>query len=139
MEYYFSDTNLQRDKFLRAQIAQAADKYIPVSTFSNFNKLNELKATEALIIAACRTSDHITVNEAGTHIKPTKELPPLKQDVVQCTIYAERFPAVSTKDALRAMFQEYGAVVSISIPAVVKQQASIPFTCFHCLWCSTRQ
>ena len=43
MEYYFSHKNLERDSFMRDQIAANADGYVPLSLIMTFNRMQRMK------------------------------------------------------------------------------------------------
>ena len=45
IEYYFSDSNFRRDKFLKAKVGEDADGFVQLSVLSTFNRLKEMKAT----------------------------------------------------------------------------------------------
>ena len=45
MDFYFSDKNLKKDKFLSSQIALSIDGFVPIQTIVDFNRMKSLKAT----------------------------------------------------------------------------------------------
>ncbi|CAL4059464.1 unnamed protein product, partial [Meganyctiphanes norvegica] len=61
IEYYFSDSNLANDIFMRRKMSK--DGYIPVSLIASFNRMKQLTQDVKLIIEVCKTSDKLDVKE----------------------------------------------------------------------------
>ena len=77
IEYYFSESNFQRDKFLMAEVAKSEEGWVALSVIASFNKIRQLVPTAdvAVIAAALKDSEMLDVSEDGKsvrrpHLKP---------------------------------------------------------------------
>ena len=77
IEYYFSGLNLKRDKFMREKMAIDPEGcmvlqivfnvVMPIATLLTFNRLKQLTTDEAVVVAAIRDSDKLTVPFVNIH------------------------------------------------------------------------
>ena len=58
IEYYFSDANFPKDKFLMAEVAKSAESWVQLSVIAKFNKIIQLVPILQSIDAI--TSEHVT-------------------------------------------------------------------------------
>ena len=52
IEYYFSDANFPKDKFLMAECAKTEEGWVDLATIGGFNRMTQLLPSEADRIAA---------------------------------------------------------------------------------------
>eukprot|EP01114_Cavostelium_apophysatum_P008925 TRINITY_DN2196_c0_g1_i1.p1 TRINITY_DN2196_c0_g1~~TRINITY_DN2196_c0_g1_i1.p1 ORF type:complete len:483 (+),score=115.27 TRINITY_DN2196_c0_g1_i1:380-1828(+) len=70
MEYYLSDRNLVKDKFLREQLQKAGeDGYLPLETFTSFPKMRKISTNTDLIRQVLRSSEVLDINAEGTMVR----------------------------------------------------------------------
>ncbi|KAJ8915852.1 hypothetical protein NQ315_004666 [Exocentrus adspersus] len=108
MEFYFSDSNLSKDRYLSQLISE--NPYVDISVFLKFNKIRKLNCSIEDIQKAISKSDLIELSEDKEKIcrkKPVK----VKENVDECTIYVENIKADANHD-----FSEFGTVVYVSVP-----------------------
>ena len=75
MEYYFSDANLRKDKFLSAEIAKNSDGWTPLSLFSSsFNRIKEKGADVPALAKALESSTNVELNEDRTCVRRLRPL-----------------------------------------------------------------
>jgi len=77
VEFYFSDSNYPKDKFLRAQAAQNEEGYIPLDVLSTFQRLKKLTTEKTVIAEALKKSPEnqsYELNPEGTMVKRKKNL-----------------------------------------------------------------
>lgn len=113
MEFYFSDANVTKDRFLGNLIIE--DPHVDLSIFLRFNKIRALTANVQDIANALRNSELLSVTEDGTKVfrtAPVKE----KDNIDDCTIYVEQLPPDAQHDWLREVFSAYGKVAYVSVP-----------------------
>lgn len=113
MEFYFSDANLTKDRFLGKLIAE--DPCIDISVFLQFNKIRALTTDMKDVCGALRNSELLSVTEDGTKVfrtTPVKE----KNNTDDCTIYVEQLPLDAQHEWLRDVFSAYGKVAYVSLP-----------------------
>lgn len=65
LEFYFSDANLSRDGFFRAELQRSPDAAISLEVLLKCNRLKNLGATSDLILAAAKNSKKLEVAREG--------------------------------------------------------------------------
>lgn len=113
MEFYFSDANLQKSRFLHQLMTE--NGYVDLDKMLNFNKLQALTTDVKDIIKAIKKSNLIQVSEDGTKVFRTKPVQ-AKPDVDACTVYIEQIPPDADHEWLTEIFSAFGSVVYVSIP-----------------------
>ena len=63
LEFFFSDSNLETDKFMNKKIAENPERYVPVSVIATFNTIRRLNLTEEQILQAARASTKLEVKD----------------------------------------------------------------------------
>ncbi|RHY32091.1 hypothetical protein DYB32_002864 [Aphanomyces invadans] len=69
VEFYFSDSNFRRDKFLQAETAKNADRFVPFSVLFTFKKLQALTTDAAVLASALEKSTVVEMNEDRTALR----------------------------------------------------------------------
>lgn len=113
MEFYFSDSNLTRDKFLNQRLAET--KYVPISLFLNFDKIKRLTLNADDVSGAVEKSHFLQLSADKKSVFRRHAFVP-KQNVESCTIYVEGVPFHSTDDIIRRTFSAYGTIDRVSVP-----------------------
>lgn len=113
MEFYFSDANLSKDRFLGNLIKQ--DPYVDLSVFTRCNKIRELTTDINRIAKALQASTILSISEDGTKVCRTTPIKQ-KENTEDCTIYVQNLPLDANHDWLSSIFSEYGNVAYVSIP-----------------------
>eukprot|EP00057_Strongylocentrotus_purpuratus_P013086 XP_011667560.1 PREDICTED: la-related protein 7 isoform X3 [Strongylocentrotus purpuratus] len=116
IEFYFSDANLRKDRFLKQEMAKSKDGYISVDIIANFNKLLSMTEDRKMVISAIQLSAILKLSEDQLFVKRRKTLKPPKYDPDDCTVYVECLPKKADHDLLRKAFSYCGKVVYVSLP-----------------------
>jgi len=132
MDFYFSDVNLNHDRFLRKEVDRDPDGYVDLSTMLKFNKLKKLTNDVSVVAKAVENSPSLQLNTDRTRVKRTSKLLEI-ENVDARTVYVEEFPANTDHDWLKSIFSTCGTVSYISLPKYkhnnqVKGFAFIEFT-----------
>lgn len=116
LEFYFSDSNLRRDRFLQRNMDK--EGYAVFATICSFNKMKSISTDLALAKAAVEASEFIELNGDGTKIRRKDKLvnPPRAVDFDERNVYVENIPEKITHDSVRQMFQACGKVLNVSLP-----------------------
>eukprot|EP00041_Stephanoeca_diplocostata_P014518 m.267088 g.267088 ORF g.267088 m.267088 type:complete len:440 (-) comp19723_c0_seq1:1209-2528(-) len=117
LEFYFSESNLRRDRYIRQKIDQHKHGFFPVSDILTFNRIKQLRASYEDIIDAIRSSHELELDKDNRHVRPAVDIEfrsPAECDTA--TIYVEGFKLDSTQDSLKEKLQIYGNVQYISLP-----------------------
>lgn len=118
MEFYFSDSNLNKDKYLKEKLKESSDGFIPLSVFAKFNKIKALTTDVSVIALALQASSFLEVNleHKVKRISEVKEL----TNADNCTVYVENLPKHVTHDWVKHMFKRCGNVTYVSLPKYKK-------------------
>ncbi|CAH1365955.1 la-related protein 7-like [Tenebrio molitor] len=113
MEFYFSDSNLSKDRFLAQSVKK--NPSVDLTVFLKFNKLRKLTTNVVDIQKAVKNSKLIELSEDKNSVY-RKEPIKIKTNMDECTIYVERLKSDATHEWLTSVFSEFGNVVYISLP-----------------------
>ncbi|XP_076162591.1 la related protein 7 [Ptiloglossa arizonensis] len=113
MEFYFSDANLSKDRFLSNLIKN--DPYVDLNIFIEFNKIRELTTDISRITKALQASTILSLSEDGTKVHRITPIVP-KENTDDCTIYVQNLPPDADHETLSSIFSQYGPVVYVSLP-----------------------
>lgn len=114
LEFYFSNSNLPRDKFLRALAAQSEEGYVAISELLKFEKLKKLTEDPVIVVEAIKGSELIAANSEGTHIKRTTPLPEVDTSNER-TIYAKGWKSGTSIETIKDILSKFGEVLSVRI------------------------
>lgn len=115
VEYYFSDANFPRDKFLRGKCEQGEDGFCDIEVLLTFNNLKKLGATVESISTAVCDSDVVVLDDTKKRVKRKHPLPE-KSEWKSRTIYAKGWVAGSEEpsvQSVKALFSPSGDVSSV--------------------------
>lgn len=104
IEFWFSDSNIQKDRFLSKKLHEDPDsslflsysthffkisflKVVDISVLASFNKLKALTQDMSLILKAIETSELLELNKEKTRVKRKEALPEGKVNTVDLTVY----------------------------------------------------
>lgn len=113
MEFYFSDANLNKDRFLSELLK--TNPYVDLDVFTQFNKLRELTIDTNRIAKALQKSTILKVSEDGTkvyRITPINK----KENIDECTVYVQNLPPDADHDWIISIFSKFGLVEYVSVP-----------------------
>ncbi|XP_004530279.1 la protein homolog [Ceratitis capitata] len=123
VEYYFSNANLRRDKFLLEQISKNEEGWVPLSVLLTFKRLSSLSTEPKVIIDAIIKSDEglLEISEDKEKLRrhPERPIPEhneeQRKEVQSRTAYAKGFPLETTMSELIDYFAPYEKVVHITM------------------------
>jgi lupus La protein len=117
VNYYFSDSNFPKDKFLREKAKQNPQGYIPLQVLTTFNRLKELTTDVAVIADALKASEIVELNEDKTMIKRRNPLPEDDTSLPR-SIYSKGWPQGTTIEKVAEFYAPYGKVLSVHLRRV---------------------
>ncbi len=123
VEFYFSDSNLPKDKFLRSKVEETKEGWVDIELLTTFKRMKDFGATIEAVVAVAKESDFLEASEDGKRIRRTTPLPEsdvtLARSIVArgMNIESSRDPAAIAAliDKLSAFFGEHGTVLSVRI------------------------
>ena len=117
IEFYFSESNFRKDAFLKAASETHPEGYVPIVVLLTFNKLKALCTDVAIIAAALKDSDTVTVSEDGLNVKRSAELPEADMSKPR-TLYVKGFSLEDTGVTIESIsehFSTYGKVMMVRL------------------------
>jgi len=120
LEFYFSDTNLWKSKFMKDQMKEdpLQEGYIKISIVQKCNRVKNCSIEQ--IQEAVRNSQHIVLSPDGNAIKRSKPLPPFCRSAIdRRTIYIDHLPKDITHEQIQQIFEKFGQVVYVSLPTQI--------------------
>ncbi|XP_063822985.1 la-related protein 7-like [Ostrinia nubilalis] len=112
MEFYFSDANLMKDRYLSDLVKN--DPFVPLETFLKFNKIRSMSTDITDIVKAMKNSTFLEMSEDKQKVK--RKTPILPYDADIRTVYVESIPGTASLDWLEKVFSDFGRVAYISLP-----------------------
>lgn len=116
VEFYFSDSNYPRDKFLRGQAELSPLGFVKLDLIASFTRMKKLTMDKSVIVKALKEhkSTIIELSDDGTEIRRCMPLP--EEDyITEKTIYAKKFPLTHSMDQIQQYFQPYGNVMAVRL------------------------
>ncbi|XP_050390466.1 la-related protein 7 [Patella vulgata] len=117
MEFYFSDSNLQKDRFIKHEIDKDQQGYVDLSLFLKFNKIQKMTEDLTLICKAVSKSEKLKLNEDRSKVKRVS--PFVERDIADIdsrTVYVECLPRNVDHEWMKRVFSECGVVNYVSLP-----------------------
>ncbi|ELR13833.1 RNA binding motif containing protein [Acanthamoeba castellanii str. Neff] len=114
IEYYFSDSNYRRDKWLQEEAAKNPEGFIEIAKIAAFPRLQAMTTDLNVVVELMRSSDRLTVSEDGLLVKRSQPLPAVDNSHLK-TVFVKGLPEDATIDSVEAVFSQFGAVARIII------------------------
>lgn len=119
-EYYFSDANLVKDKFIQKQLAadETKEGWLPLSLIAGFPRMKKLTRDVSVIREALKDSQTLVVNATGESVKRIVPFifPEDSELKDQRKVYVSHVPKDATQESLMDIFSSYGEVKRIDLP-----------------------
>lgn len=109
MEFYFSDANLPRDRFLQEELKKNEQGWIALATIASFTRMKALASSVEEIAAALRSASEtsfLEVSEDGVSVRRKTALPEGPMDCMRTGVFVRGFPVEGTTlEALESFFE----------------------------------
>lgn len=113
IEFYFGDSNLSKDRFLKKLIDN--DPYVPIEIFLTFNRMKTLTTSVKEIEKSLETSNFLELSEDKTKVRRVTVVQQ-KTDIDDYIIYVECLPPSADHDWIRNTFSVFGSIAYVSLP-----------------------
>ena len=118
VEYYFGDSNLPRDNFLKEQVAAdpTGEGWVEISVLLRSNRLKALTTDVAVVANALKESKELLgVHEDGTKVRRVPPAP-AKSAFWDNAVFVKGLPEDSTIESVRTLFAQ--AVPDVTVVSV---------------------
>mmetsp|Transcript_91878 Transcript_91878/g.260119 ORF Transcript_91878/g.260119 Transcript_91878/m.260119 type:complete len:820 (-) Transcript_91878:119-2578(-) len=117
VDFYFSDANLRRDKFMQRKISEG-NGLVALSTILQFNRIRGLRCRyPAQLAQAIRKSDMLVLSEDKTKVQRDLSKAPAEHvDPTARTVYIEGLPLTFGIDDLAHYLARHGCVRLVELP-----------------------
>jgi RNA recognition motif-containing protein len=115
VEFFFSDSNFARDKFLKQKTRENKDRYVDISVLLRFNTLKALTTDIKVVADSLKGSELVEVNESGLAIRRKSAEMPDEQNIYKRRIFVEGLPKDATWIQVRDLFQVFGKVSYVGL------------------------
>jgi len=114
VEFYFGDSNLRNDKFMKSQMQLDPQGYVALATLTTFNRLKQLTTDVAVIANALKPSILVQISEDG---KMVKKAQPLVEDEAtsERTVYSKGWPKQTTLEQATQFYSAFGKVLMVRL------------------------
>jgi lupus La protein len=116
LQFYFSDSNYPRDKFLRGKAAEN-DGWIPLDVIATFSRMKQMTSDLPLIVAVAKSCEDLTVSEDGLKVKRKSPIPE-KDTINERSVYVKGLPDESAGVSIESLadyFSSFGKVLSVRL------------------------
>jgi len=115
-EFYFSDSNVLKDKFLMKNIQKNKGGFVSVKLLSSFRRMQAISKDWRDLAFALRRSERLEVNGAGNKVRRKDPLPQWDDSVFDRTVVAInlQIPEVSV-NAVKTIFGKCGSVTLVRV------------------------
>jgi len=125
VEFYFSDANVAKDKFLLKHIRRNKEGYVSLKLVSSFKKVKQLtKDWRVVAFSLNKSSTKIQINDLGTKIRRVDPLPDLEEIPVTCAVLALAMPL--EKPCIQSVSQLFSSCGDIAFIRVVRSGSALP-------------
>jgi hypothetical protein len=108
LEFYFSDSNFRRDKFMQEEAGKQTEGFIGIEVLLTFNRLKALLEGQddptAVIASALSESETVVVSEDAKSLRRKTPLPEVDNSA-QRTVFAATFPKTAKLEEIQECFQ----------------------------------
>ncbi|KAL7630359.1 UNVERIFIED_CONTAM: hypothetical protein RMT77_019489 [Armadillidium vulgare] len=125
VEFYFSDANVVKDKFLLKHIRRNKEGFVSLKLVSSFKKVKQLtKDWRVVAYSLGKVSQNIQINEQKTKIRRIQPLPEIDDTPVTCAVLALDIPL--EKPSVESVSKLFGSVGEISFVRVLRAGGNLP-------------
>lgn len=125
VEFYFSDANVVKDKFLLKHIRRNKEGYVSLKLVSSFKKVKQLtKDWRVVAYSLEKASNLIQINDQRTKIRRVNPLPEIDDSPVTCAVLALDLPL--EKPSVESVSKLFGSTGEIAFIRVLRAGGVLP-------------
>lgn len=105
-EFYFSDSNLPRDKFLRSQVADHIEGYVSIDIVAAFQRVKNITQDREVIIKALKKSTMLELDKDEKMVRRKTSLPETDMTPAR-TLHVKGIPLDSSIESVKDIFDGF--------------------------------
>jgi len=106
MEFYFSDSNLPNDKFLRSQVANHNEGFVSLDIICSFSRMQQLTKNQSDVVSAIKKSSMLELDKDEKMVRRKTQLPEtISMD--ERSAYVKGLPLDGTFDSIQPLFKDF--------------------------------
>jgi lupus La protein len=113
IEFYFSDANFRRDKFLRAKASEDADGFVGLDVIATFNRVKSITTDPATLASALDDSAPLELSEDRLAVRRAAALPEVDDSEARSVVAKAPFPVAVTLEKLQEWAAQWGPVARL--------------------------
>lgn len=110
VEFYFSDYNMPRDRFLQEEAKKNEEGWIALSVIASFKRMQAITSDISVIAEALKSSEFVEVSADGLSVRRAVALPETPIDCMKTCVLVKGFDCEST--TLEQLEQYFAGVVT---------------------------
>jgi len=114
VEFYFSDSNLPNDRFMRSQVADHPEGYVEIKIIASFQRMQKLSTNLNQIITAIKKSTLLEVDKDEKLVRRKTPLPE-ELDNDKRTVTLIGIPEEETIETIEKNYEKYGKINCVRI------------------------
>lgn len=115
VEFYFSDANLPRDRFLQEELKKNEEGWIALSVIASFKRMQALSTDLTVIAEALKGSELVEVSADGASVRRVSALPEQGADNMKTCVLVRGF---NTETTTLEQLEEFFAGASGEVAAI---------------------
>lgn len=132
VEFYFSDSNLLKDKFLFTT-QNANDGWVPIQTISQFERMKRYRPVETIVEALRTSPELLEVSENGEMVRRKVALPKnyneIQLAINKRSLVVENLPVEATLDELLTFFRALAPLNQVRMKKEKSKEKKFTGTC----------
>ncbi|KAJ3432760.1 la-related protein [Anaeramoeba flamelloides] len=114
LEFYFGDSNLSRDQWLRIRVCNHPKRYIELKKLLTFNKVQRLRARFRDLQVAVENSSKLELDQTGAYVRRKIPFDP-NIDFTQRIVYLENVAPNETIETIKEKLARFGKVTFVEL------------------------
>jgi len=107
VEFYFSDSNITRDKFLKEIVSKSEEGWCPIDTIASFQRMKNITEDLSVVVAALKESKCLTVSEDDKNLRRNDPVPEGKIDSTDRSVYMKGFPEDASLESVQEFVEKH--------------------------------
>lgn len=124
VEFYFSDENVLKDRFLHKHIKRNREGYVSIKLMTSYRKVKTLTKNWQIVAQSLKISRKLEVNEEGTRVRRREPLPEIEESIRSKCVLAYKLPFEKT--TVEKVCKLFSCCGDIALVQILRVGGNIP-------------